>query len=136
MKMRPLIQDLSIYKKFGLKDNSGVKFLLHKPDGVEQMNGAAGLCEMFWKAQESDKRFLLPKKMRTAPANWQWLERTAAFCRLWSNRGKLDIFQEGALTEDYTIIFTSSKRRHQLHCFCSLGQTDIRAGPSDPYSQT
>ncbi len=62
MKMRPLQQDLSIYNEFDFdREPVGVKFMLHKPEGVNQLDGEFALCEMFWQAQELDKPFYITK---------------------------------------------------------------------------
>ena len=97
MKMRALKQDLSIYNKFGFeRPPIGVKFLLHEPEGIEKMKGTAGLCEMFWKAQESDKPFYITKENEDCAGKlamgWEDLPPFAEYGQLGE---KLDIFQEG-----------------------------------------
>ena len=54
--MRPLKQDLSIYRKFDFeKQPVGVKFLPTRPEGIEQLDKALSFCEML---KVNDKRFV------------------------------------------------------------------------------
>ena len=51
--MRPLTQDLSIYKKFNFEYAPvGMKFLFHKPEGMEKTEKSLAFCEMVKEAQE------------------------------------------------------------------------------------
>ncbi len=46
--------DLSIFEKFNFERKPvGVKFLMSRPDGIEQLEEKLALCEMFKEAQES-----------------------------------------------------------------------------------
>ena len=48
------MRDYSIFKKFGFERQPvGVSFSLKKPEGIPQMEGSLGVCEMFAKAQNS-----------------------------------------------------------------------------------
>ena len=61
--MGPLSQDLSIFEKFELdRPPVGVKFLHHKPAGVEAWDGKLGFCEMFAQAQDVDHPFYCTKE--------------------------------------------------------------------------
>lgn len=61
--MRPLTQDLSIYSKFNFeKPPVGVKFLLPRPEGIEQIDKSLPFCEMFKEAQQRGKPFYFSKE--------------------------------------------------------------------------
>ena len=61
--MNPLKTDLSIFKKLNLeKPPVGVKFLFHKPEGIEPLNESLGLCEMLSEAQARVKAFYFTKE--------------------------------------------------------------------------
>jgi len=61
--MRKLTQDLSIYSKFNFeKPPVGVKFLLAKPEGIEQIDKKLPFCEMFKEAQERGTPFYFSKE--------------------------------------------------------------------------
>jgi len=54
--------DLSVLKKFSFVNPPVcVKFLFHKPEGVEQLNKNMALCEMIKEAQQRDKPFYITK---------------------------------------------------------------------------
>ncbi len=61
--MRPLTQDLSIYSKFNFeKPPVGVKFLLNKPEGMEQLDKSLPFCEMIKEAQQRGTPFYFAKE--------------------------------------------------------------------------
>ena len=56
--MKPLKQDLSIFKKLKLENEPiGVKFLYREPEGIEKLGKAMAICEMLREAQSSDAPF-------------------------------------------------------------------------------
>ena len=56
--MRPLQTDLSIYNKFNFeKPPVAVKFLLTRPEGIEQLDKALPFCEMLKEAQQRGTPF-------------------------------------------------------------------------------
>jgi len=60
--MSPLQTDLSIYQKFNFeKPPIGIKFLFHKPEGIERLNKNMPLCEMLKEAQERRTPFYMDK---------------------------------------------------------------------------
>lgn len=60
--MRPLQTDLSIFGKLNLeKPPVGVKYLFHKPEGIEQLDKSLALCEMLKEAQERGAPFYFTK---------------------------------------------------------------------------
>jgi uncharacterized protein (DUF169 family) len=60
--MRPLESDLSIYKKFNFKyPPVGVKFLEHKPKGIERLGKQLSFCEMLKEAQQRGTPFYFDK---------------------------------------------------------------------------
>ncbi len=60
--MRPLTQDLSIYNKFNFeKQPVGVKFLLSRPERIEQLDKSLPFCEMIKEAQQKGKPFYFSK---------------------------------------------------------------------------
>lgn len=60
--MRPLQTDLSIFGKLNLeKPPVGVKYLFHKPEGIEQLDKSLALCEMLNEAQERGAPFYFIK---------------------------------------------------------------------------
>ncbi len=61
--MRPLKTDLSIFGKLELeKPPVGVKFLFHKPEGIEQLDKSLALCEMLPEAQRRGAAFYFTKE--------------------------------------------------------------------------
>ena len=51
--MRPLQTDMSIYSKFKFeRPPVGVKYLFHKPEGIEPLDKSLALCEMLKEAQQ------------------------------------------------------------------------------------
>ena len=96
LKMRPLTQDLSIYKKLQLeKPPVGVKFLLFKPEGIKQIDKSLAACEMIKEAQERDEPFYFTKENEECfgklPLGWEDMPP-------WAESGQigdeLEIFQE------------------------------------------
>jgi len=58
--MKPLSQDLSIFKRLNLiKEPVGVKFLYRKPKGIEKLDKRMAICEMIKEAQESEAPFYI-----------------------------------------------------------------------------
>jgi uncharacterized protein (DUF169 family) len=61
--MRPLQTDLSIFGKLELeKPPVGVKFLFHKPEGIEQLDKSLALCEMLPEAHRRGTAFYFTKE--------------------------------------------------------------------------
>jgi uncharacterized protein (DUF169 family) len=61
--MRPLKTDLSIFGKLELeKPLVGVKFLFHKPEGIEQLDKSLALCEMLPEAQRRGVAFYFTRE--------------------------------------------------------------------------
>jgi uncharacterized protein (DUF169 family) len=61
--MRPLHTDLSIFKKFNFERTPiGIKFLYHKPEGIEQLDKKTALCEMIREVHQREKPFYMSKE--------------------------------------------------------------------------
>ena len=61
--MQPLRQDLSVYSRFDFeKPPVAVKFLLNKPDGLEQIDKSLPFCEMLKEAQQRGAPFYFGKE--------------------------------------------------------------------------
>ena len=61
--MRPLIRDLSIFKKFRFeKPPVGVTFLLNRPIGIKKLDNTMAICEMIKEAQQSKTPFYVTKE--------------------------------------------------------------------------
>ena len=61
--MRPLTQDLSIYNRFKFeKPPVGVKFLIGKPEGIEQIDKILSFCEMIKEAHQRGAPFYFSKE--------------------------------------------------------------------------
>jgi uncharacterized protein (DUF169 family) len=61
--MRPLEQDLSIFSKFKFeKPPVGVKFLLSRPEGIEQLDKILSFCEMIKEAHQRGAPFYFGKE--------------------------------------------------------------------------
>jgi len=60
--MRPLQTDISVFKKFNF-DNPpvGVRYLFHKPGGIEPLDKSLALCEMLKEAHQRDAPFYFTK---------------------------------------------------------------------------
>jgi uncharacterized protein (DUF169 family) len=64
--MRPLQTDLSIYSKFNFeKPPVGVKFLFHKPEGIELLDKNLALCEMLKEAHQRKNPFYITKEQES-----------------------------------------------------------------------
>jgi uncharacterized protein (DUF169 family) len=60
--LRPLQTDLSIFKKFEFEHAPvGIKFLYHKPEGLEPLNKTISFCQMFREAQARKSPFYMTK---------------------------------------------------------------------------
>lgn len=56
--MRPLTQDLSIFKKFNFENPPvGVEFLFFKPEGIKQLDKSLAACEMIKEVQQKGTPF-------------------------------------------------------------------------------
>jgi uncharacterized protein (DUF169 family) len=61
--MKPLQTDLSIYGKFNFENPPvGVKYLFHKPEGIEPLDKSLALCEMLKEAHQRKKPFYFTKE--------------------------------------------------------------------------
>ena len=61
--MRPLTQDLSVFKKFKFeKQPVGVSFLFNRPTGIEKIDKTMSICEMIKEAQQSKTPFYITKE--------------------------------------------------------------------------
>ena len=59
----PLQTDLSIYSKFNFENQPvGIKFLLNRPKGIEQLDKSMAFCEMIKEAQQSGTPFYITKE--------------------------------------------------------------------------
>ena len=64
--MRPLQTDLSIFKKFKFEmPPVGMKFLFHKPQGIERIDKNLAFCEMVAEAQRRGTPFYFTKENET-----------------------------------------------------------------------
>ena len=64
--MRPLQTDLSIYSKFNFeKPPVGVKYLFHKPEGIEPLDKSLALCEMLKEAHQRKTPFYFTKEQES-----------------------------------------------------------------------
>ena len=61
--MRKLAQDLSIYNEFNFETPPiGVKFLLNRPEGIEQIDKTLPFCAMLKEAQQREEPFYFSKE--------------------------------------------------------------------------
>ena len=61
--MRPLQTDLSVFNKFNFEyPPVGIKYLLNKPEGIEQLDKNIALCEMLKEAQQRKTTFYITKE--------------------------------------------------------------------------
>jgi uncharacterized protein (DUF169 family) len=61
--MKPLQTDLSIFKELKLeRPPVGVKYLFHKPEGIEPLGKSLALCEMLAEAQQRKAPFYFTKE--------------------------------------------------------------------------
>jgi uncharacterized protein (DUF169 family) len=79
MELKPLTQDLSVYEKFNFERAPvGVKFTYREPEGVQQLDTQAALCEMLKLAQQRDAPFYITKEnenctgMSSFPGSTNW----------------------------------------------------------------
>jgi len=94
--MRPLTQDLAIYSKFNFeKPPVGVKFLLNKPEEIEQLDKRLPFCEMLKEAQQRGTPFYFDKENEdcagTLPLGMEDMPPFAESGQIGMN---LEIFQE------------------------------------------
>ena len=96
--MRQLQIDLSIFKNLELeKPPVGVKFLYHKPDGIEQLDKKLALCEMLPEAQNSGNAFYFTKDNENCfgkQALGMMSEKSPPFAESGELGVKLGIFQD------------------------------------------
>jgi uncharacterized protein (DUF169 family) len=61
--MRPLQSDLSIYSKFNFENPPvGIKYLIDRPEGIEQLDKSLPLCEMLKEAHQRGTPFYFTKE--------------------------------------------------------------------------
>ncbi len=61
--MKPLRTDLSVFSKFNFENRPvGVKFLLSKPEGIEQLDKKLALCEMLKESYERKAPFYFTRE--------------------------------------------------------------------------
>jgi len=61
--MSPLKTDLSMFRKFNFeRPPIGIKFLYHKPEGIEQLDKKLALCEMLREAHQRKTPFYMSKE--------------------------------------------------------------------------
>ncbi len=94
--MRPLTQDLSIYKKFNFnRQPVGVKFLPTRPEGIEQLDKSLSFCEMLKEAQDRGKPFYFARENESCFGKaLLGMEELPAFARAGEVGIKLEIFQD------------------------------------------
>ena len=94
--MRPLQTDLSIYSKFNFeKPPVGVKFLLHKPEGIEQLDKSLAFCEMIKEAQQRGTPFYFTKENEDCVGKLPLgMEEMPPFAESGQIGPKFEIFQE------------------------------------------
>ena len=94
--MRPFQTDLSIYNKFNFeKPPVGVKFLFHKPEGIERLDKTLAFCEMLKEAHQRGTPFYFDKEnedcVGTLPLGMEEMPPLAESGQIGP---KLEIFQE------------------------------------------
>jgi uncharacterized protein (DUF169 family) len=94
--MRPLKQDLSVYKKFKFeKQPVGVKFLPTRPEGIEQLDKTISFCEMLKEAQDRGTPFYFAKENESCFGKaLLGMEDLPAFAEAGEIGIKLEIFQD------------------------------------------
>jgi len=96
--MRPLQTDLSIFGKLNLdKPPVGIKYLFHKPEGIEQLDKSLALCEMLPEAQKRGAPFYFTKENENCfgkSALGMVSGASSAFAETGELGIKLEIFQE------------------------------------------
>lgn len=61
--MRPLKTDLSMFRKFNFdRPPIGIKFLYHRPEGIEQLDKKLALCEMIREVHQRGTPFYISKE--------------------------------------------------------------------------
>jgi len=101
--MRPLTQDLSIYNKFNFeKPPVGVKFLLTRPEGVEQLDKSLAICEMIKEAQQRGTPFYITKDNEDCfGKSALGMEEMPPFAESGQIGIKLEIFQEARANSSF-----------------------------------
>jgi len=94
--MRPLEQDLSIFNKLNFeKPPVGVKFLLYKPEGIEQLDKSLAFCEMLKEAYQRGTPFYFDKENEDCAGKFPLgMEDIPPFAESGQIGLKLEIFQE------------------------------------------
>ena len=94
--MKPLKQDLSIYKKFNFERVPvGIKFEFYKPEGIEPLNKSLALCEMVKEAQERKAPFYMIKDHENCFGTLALgMEEAPMFAESGQIGEKLELFQE------------------------------------------
>jgi uncharacterized protein (DUF169 family) len=94
--MKPLTQDLSIFKKFNFENPPvGIKFQLHKPEGIEQIDKSLAFCEMVGEAQKRGTPFYFTKENEACFGTLALgMEDMPPFAESGEIGIKLEIFQE------------------------------------------
>ena len=94
--MKPLKQDLSVFKKFDFENPPvGVEFLFFRPEGIEQLDKSLAACEMIKEVQQRGIPFYFTVENELCfgkvPLGWEDMPR-------WGEGGQLglkfEIFQE------------------------------------------
>jgi uncharacterized protein (DUF169 family) len=98
--MRPLRQDLSIFDRFNFeRPPIGIKFLFHRPEGIEQLDKKLGLCEMIRETHQRKAPFYMSKDNEscfgTIPLGMEaFPESVVSYAESGEVGPKFDIFQE------------------------------------------
>ncbi len=94
--MRPLQQDLSIFKKFNFQRQPvGVKFSELKPEGIEPLDKSLSFCEMLKEAQDRGTPFYFTKENENCFGKaLMGMEDLPSFAEGGQVGIKLEIFQE------------------------------------------
>jgi uncharacterized protein (DUF169 family) len=94
--MRPLKQDLSIFKKLELeREPVGIKYEFFKPEGFEKLDKSLALCEMVKETQQREKSFYITADNEDCAGKWALGMVTGP---VWGEAGiigeRMGIFQE------------------------------------------
>jgi uncharacterized protein (DUF169 family) len=94
--MKQPTQDLSIFNKFKFEYQPvGIKFLYHKPEGIEQTDKKLAFCEMVGEAQKRGKPFYFTKENETCFGTLVLgMDDPPAFAESGQIGLKLEIFEE------------------------------------------
>lgn len=94
--MRPLTQDLSVFKMFNFERQPvGIKFLLTKPEGIEQLDKTMPFCEMTKEAQQRGAPFFMTKDNESCFGKLALgMAEAPAFAEAGLIGEKLEIFQD------------------------------------------